>query len=205
MRLQIIHLRHRAASSRCAWLNSNPSRPENQTLWFQTSRWRVSFHHQLKAVHVVTKPREWGVEGKYSPLSHCFTSVLASSLPHRLVTSLSCLHSTYQMAWLHKSSCSQHTYWPSLELLFWHSEANHKNPHASPTVPAMIWGAWTYLGSHCPHFTPGMRVGDKQLSIISGTGAVIWSKTNLGASGHHHPRSSPLLRVCTVPSASAIF
>jgi hypothetical protein len=42
-------------------------------------------------------------------------------------------------------------------------------------------------------------------SIISGTGAPIWSKTNFGPTGHHHLRSSPILRSCVVPGASAIL
>jgi hypothetical protein len=42
-------------------------------------------------------------------------------------------------------------------------------------------------------------------SIIFRTAAAIWSKTNSGPAGHHHPRSSPLTHVSTVPSASAIF
>jgi hypothetical protein len=42
-------------------------------------------------------------------------------------------------------------------------------------------------------------------SIISGTGAAIYSNNDFGPTGHHHPRSSPLPRVCTVLSASAIF
>jgi hypothetical protein len=46
---------------------------------------------------------------------------------------------------------------------------------------------------------------NKESSIISGTGAAIWSKTNFGPIGHHHPRSSPIPLICTVPSASAIF
>jgi hypothetical protein len=33
--------------------------------------------------------------------------------------------------------------------------------------------------------------GYKEPSIISGTGATIWSKTNSGPTSHHHPRSSP--------------
>jgi hypothetical protein len=40
----------------------------------------------------------------------------------------------------------------------------------------------------------------KGTSIISGTGAAIWSKTNFEPTGHHH-----LLLVCTVPRASVIF
>jgi hypothetical protein len=43
------------------------------------------------------------------------------------------------------------------------------------------------------------------LSIISGTGPTLLSKTNFGHTGHHHPRSSSLQRVCTVPSVSAVF
>jgi hypothetical protein len=43
------------------------------------------------------------------------------------------------------------------------------------------------------------------VSIIFGTGASIWTKRNFGLTGHHHPPSSPLLNVCAVPSASAIF
>jgi hypothetical protein len=31
----------------------------------------------------------------------------------------------------------------------------------------------------------------KESSIISGTGAVIWSKSNVGPTGHYHSRSSP--------------
>jgi hypothetical protein len=49
----------------------------------------------------------------------------------------------------------------------------------------------------------------QELSILSihnsETGAVIWSKTIFGPTGHHHPRSSPLPLICTVPSASANF
>jgi hypothetical protein len=45
----------------------------------------------------------------------------------------------------------------------------------------------------------------KEISIISGTGAVIRSKSNFGPTGYSHPRSSPLLRVSTVHSASTIF
>jgi hypothetical protein len=33
----------------------------------------------------------------------------------------------------------------------------------------------------------------------------MWSKTNFEPTDHHHPRSSTLPRICTVPSASAIF
>jgi hypothetical protein len=42
----------------------------------------------------------------------------------------------------------------------------------------------------------------KELSTISGTGAAIWSETNFGPTTHHHLRSSPLPRICAVPSAS---
>jgi hypothetical protein len=45
----------------------------------------------------------------------------------------------------------------------------------------------------------------KEPSIISGTGAAIWSKPNFGLTGHRHPRSIPLPSVCTVPSTSAIL
>jgi hypothetical protein len=45
----------------------------------------------------------------------------------------------------------------------------------------------------------------KEPSVTSGTGATIWSKANSEPTFHHHPRSSPLPRICTVPSASAIF
>jgi hypothetical protein len=45
----------------------------------------------------------------------------------------------------------------------------------------------------------------KEPSIISGTGAAIWSETNVGPTGHHLHRSSHLLPICTVPSTSAIF
>jgi hypothetical protein len=41
--------------------------------------------------------------------------------------------------------------------------------------------------------------------IIFRIGAAIWSKTNFGPTGHHHPRSSPLPHVCTVPSTCTIF
>jgi hypothetical protein len=44
----------------------------------------------------------------------------------------------------------------------------------------------------------------KEPPIISGTGAAIWSEINFGTTGYHHPHST-LLRVCTIPSASAIF
>jgi hypothetical protein len=42
-------------------------------------------------------------------------------------------------------------------------------------------------------------------SIISGTGATVWPKTNLGSAGHNHSWSSPLLLVCTVPSQPALL
>jgi hypothetical protein len=45
----------------------------------------------------------------------------------------------------------------------------------------------------------------KEPSIISRTGTAIWSKTNFGPTGHHHPQGSPIPHVCTVPSASATF
>jgi hypothetical protein len=38
-----------------------------------------------------------------------------------------------------------------------------------------------------------------------GPGAAIWSETNFGHTSHHHPRSSPLPHICTIPRASAIF
>jgi hypothetical protein len=44
-----------------------------------------------------------------------------------------------------------------------------------------------------------------QPTIISRTGAAISSETNFGSTGHNHPRSNPLPRVCTVTSASAIL
>jgi hypothetical protein len=63
---------------------------------------------------------------------------------------------------------------------------------------------------HSRDFTPRVHTGVynwifwlyKEQSIISGTGAVICSKINFRPTGHHHPWSSLLLRVCTVPSAS---
>jgi hypothetical protein len=45
----------------------------------------------------------------------------------------------------------------------------------------------------------------KKPSIISGTGASIWSKTNFGPTGHHHTLSSPLPCICTIHVASPIF
>jgi hypothetical protein len=45
----------------------------------------------------------------------------------------------------------------------------------------------------------------KKPSIIPGTGAAIWPRTNLGSSGHHLPRSSPLLHVSTPFSALLPF
>jgi hypothetical protein len=45
----------------------------------------------------------------------------------------------------------------------------------------------------------------KESSAISGTSAAIWTKTKFGPTGHHHLRRSPLLRVCTSPSAFALF
>jgi hypothetical protein len=45
----------------------------------------------------------------------------------------------------------------------------------------------------------------KESSIISMTGASVWSKTNFKSNGYHNPRSRLLRCVCTVPSASAIF
>jgi hypothetical protein len=43
-----------------------------------------------------------------------------------------------------------------------------------------------------------------EISTVYGTGGSIWSETNFGPTGPHHPRSSPLPRICTIPSASAI-
>jgi hypothetical protein len=45
----------------------------------------------------------------------------------------------------------------------------------------------------------------KEPSIIAWTGTAICSKTNFRPTGHHRPRSSPLPRVFTVPSFSALF
>jgi hypothetical protein len=42
-------------------------------------------------------------------------------------------------------------------------------------------------------------------SIVSGTAADIRSKINIEPTEHHHPQSSPVPRVITVPSASVIF
>jgi hypothetical protein len=42
-------------------------------------------------------------------------------------------------------------------------------------------------------------------TLISGNDAAIWSKTNLGPTGHRHSRSSHLPRLYTVPSISTIF
>jgi hypothetical protein len=36
--------------------------------------------------------------------------------------------------------------------------------------------------------------------IISETGAAIWLQINFGPTGHCHPQSSPLPRICTVLS-----
>jgi hypothetical protein len=54
------------------------------------------------------------------------------------------------------------------------------------------------VGSHTDY-----TVLYKEPSIISGTGAAIWSKTSFRSTGHHHLRSSPLPCVCTLPSASS--
>jgi hypothetical protein len=43
------------------------------------------------------------------------------------------------------------------------------------------------------------------LKKTSGTGAVIWSKTNFGLTGHHHPRISFFPHVCTVPALLPFF
>jgi hypothetical protein len=40
---------------------------------------------------------------------------------------------------------------------------------------------------------------------VSGTSAVIWSKTNFGPTGHHYSRISFMPPVCTVLSASSIL
>jgi hypothetical protein len=45
----------------------------------------------------------------------------------------------------------------------------------------------------------------KEAALISGTGAAIWSKTNFGPPGHHHPGSSLLPLLCAVPRASGVF
>jgi hypothetical protein len=45
----------------------------------------------------------------------------------------------------------------------------------------------------------------KEVSIISRTGAAIWSKTNFVPTGYHIPQRRLLTHVCTVPNASAIF
>jgi hypothetical protein len=42
-------------------------------------------------------------------------------------------------------------------------------------------------------------------SIISGTAAALWSKTNLGPTSHHHVQIRPLPCLCAVPSASGIL
>jgi hypothetical protein len=54
-----------------------------------------------------------------------------------------------------------------------------------PLIFIHIWFYWTY----------------KYPSIISGTGAATWSKTNFWPTGHYDPWSSLLPRVCTVPSS----
>jgi hypothetical protein len=43
------------------------------------------------------------------------------------------------------------------------------------------------------------------VSVSSGAGDAIWSKSNFWPTCHRHFRSSPLPHVCTVPRASAIF
>jgi hypothetical protein len=43
------------------------------------------------------------------------------------------------------------------------------------------------------------------ISIISGTGFALWSETSFEPTVHHHLWSSPLPRICTILSASAIF
>jgi hypothetical protein len=45
----------------------------------------------------------------------------------------------------------------------------------------------------------------KEPSIISRTCVAIWSKTNFGPTDHHCPQSSPLPRVCTVPSGPSVL
>jgi hypothetical protein len=50
-----------------------------------------------------------------------------------------------------------------------------------------------------------VEVEYKEPSMISGTDSAIWSETNFEHIDHHHSRSSPVLHVCTIAIASAIF
>jgi hypothetical protein len=43
------------------------------------------------------------------------------------------------------------------------------------------------------------------VSIISGTGAAIWTKTNFGPTGRHHPRSIPFHMHAPFPALLTIF
>jgi hypothetical protein len=50
-----------------------------------------------------------------------------------------------------------------------------------------------------------LSTSNKEPSIINGVGAAIWSGINFGPIGHNYRQSSPLPRICTIPSASAVF
>jgi hypothetical protein len=70
-------------------------------------------------------------------------------------------------------------------------------------VPAIFVCLW-FFNMHTLYISI-LKIRCKKSSIISGTGAAIWSKTNFGPIGHHHPGSSSLTPVCTTPMASVIF
>jgi hypothetical protein len=87
---------------------------------------------------------------------------------------------------------------------------NKSNYKSKPLFCALIWGiilsknmCFVLLYNFCSKYSLPDKY--KEPSIISGTGAVIWSKSNFGTNVHHHPRNSALLRVCTIPSASALL
>jgi hypothetical protein len=67
--------------------------------------------------------------------------------------------------------------------------------------------SWRFADSYQHTETRCLHLWDKckYSSVISGTCVAIWSKTSFRPTGHHHLRSSPFPRICTVPSASSFL
>jgi hypothetical protein len=94
----------------------------------------------------------------------------------------------------------------SARVLLWHHRFSRLAPVSNPRrrsgeqVPNSLGYATLYLGH-----TPLELQLEHLLSIISETGGTIWSKRNVGSSGHYQLPSSLLLGECIAPSAPAIF
>jgi hypothetical protein len=75
-RLRIIHLYHWTVSSQCTWLDLNPSSNTEPATF--VSKFMVEGLVWAAAICSYGHETPWiRFEGKYSPLSHCFTLVLA--------------------------------------------------------------------------------------------------------------------------------